>query len=144
MLKCYRYTRGVASPKGEVLRGRVPAVVRVAGGLIALEGAGLVAMAAGAIGRESGIAIQIYWLMALGMVVFLAGVAVFVGRKWGLLRVIAIVIQLPLLLAALGLLLGGGRIYGIVIGAVVCFIVGLLYAPSARQWLGAPHGRWPG
>ncbi|WP_433679341.1 hypothetical protein [Nocardia sp. CA-119907] len=134
----------MASPRGEVLRGRVPAVVRVAGGLIAVEGAGLVAMAAGSIGSESGIAIQIYWLMALGLVVFLAGVALIVGRKWGLLRVIAIVIQLPLLLAALGLLLAGDLIYGIVIGAVACSVVGLLYAPSAREWLGPPHGRWPG
>lgn len=127
----------MAGPDGEVVRGRVPAALRVAGGLVALEGAGLVAMAAVAVGHDPGIDIPIVWFALFGLVVFVAGAALFVGWKWGLWRAIAIIIQLPLLLAAFGLLFSlDDRVYGVAIGAVAGLVVGLLFVPSARRWLG--------
>lgn len=131
----------MAGPDGEVVRRRVPAALRVAGGVVALEGAGLVAMAAMAamaVGHDSGIDIPIVWFTLCGLVVFVAGAALFAGWKWGLWRAIAIIIQLPLLLAASGLLLSADdRVYGIAIGVVAGGVVGLLFVPSARRWLGA-------
>lgn len=114
----------------------MPVALRVAGGVVALEGAGLVAMAA-TVGNGSSIDIPIVWFAPLGLVVFVAGAALFAGRKWGLWQAIAIIIQLPLLLAAFGLLFSSDdRVYGVALGVVAGAVVGLLFVPSTRRWLG--------
>ncbi len=120
-----------------MVRGRVPTALRVAGGVVALEGAGLVAMGAIAVGHDSSIDIPIVWFALFGLVVFVAGAALFAGRKWGLWQAIAVIIQLPLLLAAFGLLFSSDdRVYGVALGVVAGAVVGLLFVPSVRRWLG--------
>lgn len=120
-----------------MVRRRVPAALRVAGGVVALEGAGLVAAAAIAVGHNSSIDIPIVWFALVGLVVFAAGAALFAGWKWGLWQAIAVIIQLPLLLAAFGLLFSSDdRVYGVALGVVAGAVVGLLFVPSVRRWLG--------
>ncbi|MFI9511041.1 hypothetical protein [Nocardia sp. NPDC052566] len=120
------------------IRGRVPVTLRVAGGLVAFEGAALVTLAAIQVGITSRIGFEVAWAALFGLAVFVAGAGLFAGQHWGLWRGVAIVVQLPLLLtAASGLFTDDTDWRQVaVVGGVSGAVVALLCTRSARRWLG--------
>ena len=65
-----------------------------------------------------------------------AGWALWTGRRWG--RGVAVFAQLLLLPVAWYMAVGSHQwLYGIAVAAVALITLGLLFSPSALQWLGA-------
>ncbi|MGX9790357.1 hypothetical protein [Mycobacterium sp. MMS18-G62] len=125
-----------------------PATVRQAAVLVALEGAaGLVAavvyVVSGLAGRDEpglnkfGTAA---WFAIISAGVLAAAWALWTGRRWG--RGIAVFAQLLLLPVSWYIAVGSHQwLYGIPVAAVALITVGLLFSPSALQWLGAQDSR---
>jgi hypothetical protein len=121
-----------------------PATVRQAAALVALEGvAGLVAAVVFVV-RGLGGADQstvsgfgnAAWFAIMGAGVFASAWALWTGRRWG--RGIAVFAQLLLLPVAWYMGVGSQRwLYAIPAGIVALATLGLLFSPSALQWLGA-------
>jgi len=120
-----------------------PATVRQAAALVALEGvAGIVAAVAFVV-RGLGGADQstvsgfgnAAWFAIIGGAILAAGWALWTGRRWG--RGVAVFAQLLLLPVAWYMGVGSHQwLYGIAVAAVALITLGLLFSPSALQWLG--------
>jgi hypothetical protein len=122
-----------------------PATVRQAAALVALEGAALVGVAVVLVVRHlAGVEDQPWlsgygtaaWFAIMGAGVLAAGWALWTGRRWG--RGIAVFAQLLLLPVAWYMGVGSHRwLYGVPVAVVALVTLGLLFSPSALQWLGA-------
>jgi peptidoglycan/LPS O-acetylase OafA/YrhL len=122
-----------------------PSTVRQAAVVVALEGAALVCVAVVLVMRHlTGVEDQPWlsgygtaaWFVIMGAAVLAAGWALWTGRRWG--RGIAVFAQLLLLPVAWYMGVGSQQwLYGIAVGIVALGTLGLLFSPSAVQWLGA-------
>jgi peptidoglycan/LPS O-acetylase OafA/YrhL len=80
------------------------------------------------------------WFAIIGAGVLLAAWALWTGRRWG--RGIGVFAQLLLLPVSWYIAVGSHQwLYGIPVAAVALITVGLLFSPSALQWLGAQDSR---
>lgn len=124
-----------------------PATFRVAGLLVALEGAvsltaAIVLLARAVTGEGSNTVANGYgtagWFGVLGVGVGGAGVALAMGKRWG--RAIATVVQLLLLPVVWSLLTGSHQLaYGIVLGAAALGVLILLFSPPSSRWMAAEY-----
>jgi hypothetical protein len=122
-----------------------PSTVRQAAVVVSLEGAVLVAVGVVLVVRHlAGVEDQPWlngygtaaWFAVMGVGVLAAGWALWTGRRWG--RGIAVFAQLLLLPVAWYMGVGSQRwLYGVPVGVVALITLGLLFSPSALQWLGA-------
>jgi len=121
-----------------------PATVRQAAVVVSLEGAALVGVAVVLVVRHlvgvedppwlSGYGTAA-WFAIMGAGVIAAGWALWTGRRWG--RGVAVFAQLLLLPVAWYMGVGSHQwLYGIAVAAVALITLGLLFSPSALQWLG--------
>ncbi|MEV3960443.1 hypothetical protein AB0M34_06005 [Nocardia sp. NPDC050193] len=127
--------------------GGVPGTVRGAGGLVTLEGAVAVTVAAVLIVRAllghredeiSGYGTAM-WFGILGGAVLASGIGLLFGQRWG--RAIAVITQLLLLPVVWSLLFGSGQpLYGTVLGVVALGALGLLFAPPTSRWAAQEYG----
>lgn len=120
----------------------VPAPIRWAGILVALEGSVAVGVAVvllvrSLLGHEQFVANGYgtsLWFLVLGGGVVAGGVALALGRRWA--RAIAVVAQLLLLPVVWSLLTDSHQpLWGSLLGVVVVAILVLLFSPPATQWL---------
>ena len=120
-----------------------PSTVRQAAGVVALEGSALVVVAVVLVVRHlagtddppflSGYGTAA-WFVVMGSAVLAAAWALWTGRRWG--RGIAVFAQLLLLPIAWYMAVDSGRwSYGIPVALVAVVTLGLLFSPSAVQWL---------
>ncbi|MFD4366333.1 hypothetical protein [Rhodococcus sp. NPDC058521] len=132
------------------VRNSTPVTVRWAGGLVALEGAVAVGVAAvlvirGLLGHDQSIASgygTAAWFAILGGGVLAAGIALFLGRRWG--RAIAIVAQLLLLPVAWALLTDSHQpVFGVLLALVVIGALGCLFSGPTSRWMEAQYGQDP-
>jgi peptidoglycan/LPS O-acetylase OafA/YrhL len=80
------------------------------------------------------------WFAIIGAGVLAAAWALWTGRRWG--RGIGVFAQLLLLPVSWYIAVGSHQwLYGIPVAAVALITVGLLFSPSALQWLGAQDSR---
>jgi len=118
-----------------------PRVVRIAGGIAALEGALALVAAVALVIREAGghheTGISGYgtagWFAIMGSGVAAAGWALWTGRRWG--RGIAVFTNLVLLGVAWYVFSSGQLGYAIVVAAVAIAVLALLFSPSGLHWL---------
>lgn len=76
------------------------------------------------------------WFAIIGAAVLAAAWALWTGRRWG--RGIAVFAQLLLLPVTWYIAVGSHQwLYGVPIAAVALIALGLLFSPSALQWLAA-------
>ncbi|MEV6278367.1 hypothetical protein [Nocardia sp. NPDC051832] len=128
-------------------RPPVPATVRGAGGLVALEGAiavttAIVLVVRGLLGHEQS-AVSGYgtaaWFGILGGAVLAAGIGLLTGRRWG--RAIAVITQILMLPVAWSLLTDSHQpVYGALLGVVAIATLGLLFAPASNRWMTEGYG----
>jgi hypothetical protein len=118
--------------------------VRQAAVLVALEGVAALVAAVVFVVRGLGGADQskvsgfgnAAWFAIIGAGVLAAGWALWTGRRWG--RGVAVFAQLLLLPVTWYIAVGSHQwVYGIPIAAIALITLGLLFSPSALQWLGA-------
>ncbi|WP_435591010.1 hypothetical protein [Nocardia sp. bgisy118] len=130
------------SGKAEVSADTVPATVRGAGGLVALEGAvavtvAIVLVVRGLLGHDQSQASgygTAAWFGILGGAVLAAGVGLLLGHRWG--RAIAVIAQILLLPVAWSLLTDSHQpVYGALLGVVVVAALILLFVPSSTRWM---------
>jgi hypothetical protein len=121
-----------------------PATVRQAAVLVALEGvAGVVAAVVYVVSgftRADEPGLNKFgtagWFAIIGAAVLAAAWALWTGRRWG--RGIAVFAQLLLLPVTWYIAVGSHQwLYGVPIAAVALITLGLLFSPSALQWLAA-------
>ncbi|WP_459547702.1 hypothetical protein [Nocardia sp. X0981] len=127
--------------------GGVPGTVRGAGGLVALEGAVAVTVAAVLVVRAllghredaiSGYGTAM-WFGILGGAVLASGIGLLLGQRWG--RAIAVITQLLLLPVVWSLLFGSGQpLLGTALGIVALGALGLLFAPATSRWAAHEYG----
>ncbi|MGV9820889.1 hypothetical protein [Nocardia xishanensis] len=138
------------SGKTEVSVDAVPATVRGAGGLVALEGAvavtvAIVLVVRGLLGHDQSQASgygTAAWFGILGGAVLAAGVGLLLGRRWG--RAIAVIAQILLLPVAWSLLTDSHQpVYGALLGVVVVAALILLFVPSSTRWMARDYGVAP-
>ncbi|BBX17894.1 hypothetical protein CRI77_16430 [Mycolicibacterium duvalii] len=118
--------------------------VRIAGGIVALQGFLGLVMAVVLVVREAAghheEAISGYgtaaWFVIMGSGVLAAGWALWTGRRWG--RGIAVFANLCLLGVAWYVFSSGRLSYAVVVAAVSIAVLGLLFSPSAVHWLTQP------
>ncbi|TQF66085.1 hypothetical protein FK531_19680 [Rhodococcus spelaei] len=124
-----------------------PTTVRAAGALVALEGAvalvvAVVLVIRGLLGHDQSAASgygTAGWLVILGGAVLAAGVALFVGKRWG--RAIAVVAQLLLLPFVWSLLTDSHQpALGIAFGVVVVPALVLLFSAPTSRWMAQEYG----
>ncbi|MBP2189455.1 hypothetical protein [Nocardia goodfellowii] len=125
----------------------VPATVRGAGGLVALEGGvavtvAIVLVVRGLLGHDQS-ATSGYgtaaWFGILGGAVLAAGVGLLTGHRWG--RAIAVIAQILLLPVAWSLLTDSHQpVYGTLLGIVAIAALGLLFAPASNRWMTEAYG----
>ncbi len=118
-----------------------PAPVRGAGVIVAVQGVAALVVAvvlvvraiAGADQRVvNGLGTAV-WFVLVGGVVFAAGRALVVGKRWG--RGLAVVTQLLLLPVAWYLAVGSHQpAFGIPVGVVAVTVLVLLFSPAALRW----------
>ncbi|MCP2290014.1 hypothetical protein ACFYT3_10380 [Nocardia amikacinitolerans] len=135
------------SGKAEVSADAVPATVRGAGGLVALEGAvavtvAIVLVVRGLLGHDQSQASgygTAAWFGILGGAVLAAGVGLLLGRRWG--RAIAVIAQVLLLPVVWSLLTDSHQpVYGGLLGVVVVAALVLLFVPSSTRWMAREYG----
>ncbi|MGE2836454.1 hypothetical protein [Mycobacterium sp. SMC-4] len=122
----------------------MPPAVRVAGGIVALQGFLGLVMAVVLIVREAGghheEAISGYgtagWFVIMGSGVLAAGWALLTGRRWG--RGIAVFANLCLLGVAWYVYSSGQLSYALLVGGASIAVLGLLFTPSSLHWLTQP------
>jgi peptidoglycan/LPS O-acetylase OafA/YrhL len=121
-----------------------PATVRQAAALVALEGlAGLVAATVYVVSGLAGAEVPglnffgtAAWFAIIGGGVLAAAWALWTGRRWG--RGVAVFAQLLLLPVSWYIAVGSHQwFYGIPVALVALLTLGLLFSPSAVQWVGA-------
>ena len=135
------YAGAVMLPRKRVVPRPVPAAVRGAGVIVALQGSAALVVAvvlvvrgiAGADQRVvNGLGTAV-WFVLVGGVVLVAGRALMVGKRWG--RGLAVVTQLLLLPVAWYLAVGSHRpAFGIPAGLVALTVLTLLFTPAAVAW----------
>lgn len=137
------------SGKDEVSAG-VPATVRGAGGLVALEGAvavvvAIVLIVRGLLGHDQSAASgygTAAWFGILGGAVLAAGIGLFLGHRWG--RAIAVIAQVLLLPVTWSLLTDSHQpVLGALLGLVVAGALVLLFAPASNRWMAEVYGIEP-
>ncbi|WP_327093404.1 hypothetical protein OIE68_24305 [Nocardia vinacea] len=137
------------SGKDEVSAG-VPATVRGAGGLVALEGAvavvvAIVLIVRGLLGHDQSAASgygTAAWFGILGGAVLAAGIGLFLGHRWG--RAIAVIAQVLLLPVTWSLLTDSHQpVLGALLGLVVAGALVLLFAPASNRWMAEVYGIQP-
>ncbi|MTE12718.1 hypothetical protein [Nocardia aurantiaca] len=124
----------------------VPVTVRVAGALVALEGAlGLVAMVVLIIVGVNGSAqspknsyLTAGYAAILGGAVFAAGIGLLRGKRWG--RAIATLTQLLLLGVAYYMFTSDRPEFGAPLGLLALGALGGLFAPASNRWMAAGYG----
>ncbi len=126
-----------------------PSTVRQAAVVVSVEGAALVGVAVLLVVRHlAGAQDQPWlsgygtaaWFAIMGTAVLAAGWALWTGRRWG--RGIAVFAQLLLLPVAWYMGVGSQRwLYAVPIGLVALVTIGLLFSPSALQWLAQDPAR---
>jgi hypothetical protein len=126
----------------------VPTTVRVAGGLVMLEGAVAVIIAITLIVRallghdQSGASGYgtAAWFILLGGAVLAAGLALLVGKRWG--RAIAVVAQVLLLPVVWSLLTDSDQpVPGGLLGVVVVASLVLLFSTPTSAWMADQYDR---
>ncbi len=118
-----------------------PRPVRIAGALVALEGALLIVTAVVLVVREAAghheVAISGYgtagWFVIMGSGVAAAGWALWTGRRWG--RGIAVFANLVLLGVAWYVYSSGQLPYAVAVAAVAVGVLASLFSPSGLQWM---------
>jgi hypothetical protein len=118
-----------------------PPVVRYAGFVVALQGLAALAMAAVLLVRAVGGADQrivsgygtAIWFALIGTGVLVGGWALITGRRWG--RGIAVPTNLLLLPVAWYVITSHHVLYGSLVGLVALGTLGMLFNPSAVQWM---------
>ncbi|WP_063041136.1 hypothetical protein [Nocardia pseudovaccinii] len=137
------------SGKDEVSAG-VPATVRGAGGLVALEGAvavvvAIVLIVRGLLGHDQSAASgygTAAWFGILGGAVLAAGTGLFLGHRWG--RAIAVIAQVLLLPVTWSLLTDSHQpVLGALLGLVVVGALVFLFAPASNRWMAEVYGIEP-
>jgi peptidoglycan/LPS O-acetylase OafA/YrhL len=127
---------------------RAPSVVRVAGVIVALQGAAALVMAivlvvrgiAGADQRVVNGLGTAAWFVVVGGVLLAAGRALLLGKRWG--RGVGVFTQLLLLPVAWYLGVGSHRpAFGVPLGAVALAVLVLLFSPAAVRWAAGDQGR---
>ncbi|MBL1076281.1 hypothetical protein JK358_17930 [Nocardia sp. 2] len=125
--------------------GGVPGTVRAAGVLVALEGAigvtvAIVLIVRGLTGADQHV-VNGYgtaaWLVILAGAVLAAGVALYLGKRWG--RAIAVLANLLLLPPAWYMFTSHQPVFGIPLGIAAVVALGLLFAPASSQWMAAGY-----
>ncbi|MGW5112345.1 hypothetical protein [Nocardia sp. NPDC004123] len=124
----------------------VPGTVRVAGALVALEGAlGLVAMVVLIIVGVNGSAqspknsyLTAGYAAILGGAVLAAGIGLMRGKRWG--RAIATLTQLLLLGVAYYMFTSDRPEFGAPLGLLALGALGALFAPASNRWMAAGYG----
>lgn len=120
----------------------LPTAVRVAGGLVTLEGAvGLVVavtLVVRALAGHDQHAANGYgtaaWFTIIGGAVLAAGIALFTGRRWG--RGIGVLANILLLPVAWSLLTDSHRpVPGALVAVLAVCTLGLLFSPPANRWI---------
>ncbi|MEU0500049.1 hypothetical protein ACWEO2_41830 [Nocardia sp. NPDC004278] len=120
----------------------VPATVRGAGGLVALEGAvavivAIVLIVRGLLGHDQSAASgygTAAWFGILGGAVLAAGIGLVFGHRWG--RAIAVIAQVLLLPVTWSLLTDSHQpVFGALLGVVVIGALVLLFAPASNRWM---------
>ncbi|MET8779677.1 hypothetical protein AB0H49_30300 [Nocardia sp. NPDC050713] len=138
------------SGKAEVSADAVPATVRGAGGLVALEGAvavtvAIVLVVRGLLGHDQSQASgygTAAWFGILGGAVLAAGIGLLLGHRWG--RAIAVIAQVLLLPVVWSLLTDSHQpVYGGLLGVVVVAALILLFVPSSTRWMAREYGAEP-
>ncbi|WP_276080677.1 hypothetical protein [Mycobacterium parmense] len=119
----------------------VPAVVRAAGVIVAVQGLAALAMAVvlvvrGAAGADqrvvNGLGTAV-WFVLVGAVVLAAGRALTFGKRWG--RGLAVVTELLLLPVAWYLAVSSHRAaFGLPLGVLALTVLVLLFSPAAVRW----------
>ncbi|WP_433562731.1 hypothetical protein ACQP1O_35585 [Nocardia sp. CA-151230] len=135
---------GENKPAGE--SDVVPATVRVAGALVALEGAlGLVAMVVLIIVGVNGSAqspknsyLTAGYAAILGSAVLAAGIGLMRGKRWG--RAIATLTQLLLLGVAYYMFTSDRPEFGAPLGLLALGALVALFAPASNRWMAAGYG----
>ncbi|MBB2991364.1 peptidoglycan/LPS O-acetylase OafA/YrhL [Mycolicibacterium iranicum] len=118
-----------------------PRVVRIAGGIAALEGVLGIGMAVVLVVREAAghheIAISGYgtaaWFAIMGSGVAAAGWALTTGRRWG--RGIAVFANLILLGVAWYVFSSGRLGYAALVAAAAIGVLALLFSPAGLRWM---------
>ncbi|GAB0102335.1 hypothetical protein JMUB6875_13020 [Nocardia sp. JMUB6875] len=124
----------------------VPTTVRVAGALVALEGAlGLVAMVVLIIVGLNGSAqnaknsyLTAGYAAILGGAVLAAGIGLMRGKRWG--RAIATLTQLLLLGVAYYMFTSDRPEFGAPLVLLALGALGALFAPASNKWMAAGYG----
>ncbi len=120
----------------------VPATVRGAGLIVAVQGAAALVLAAVLLLRGLGGADQrvvngygtAVWFVLVGGAVLAAGCALVVGRRWG--RGLAVFAQLLLLPVSWYLAVGSHRpLAGVPVGIMALSALILLFSPAAVRWV---------
>lgn len=118
-----------------------PPAVRYAGFLTAAEGVAALVMAVVLVVRAVGGADQhivsgygtAIWFVLIGGGVLAGGWALIAGRRWG--RGIAVLTNLLLLPVAWYVVTSHHIVYGVLVGLLAVVTLGLLFSPSAVEWL---------
>ncbi|MDF0528922.1 hypothetical protein P0W64_08240 [Tsukamurella sp. 8F] len=125
-----------------------PRTARIAGGLIAVEGAaglvvGVVELIRGlTAGAESprgayGLA---FWLIPMGAAVLAGGWALWTGRRWG--RTLGVLANLLLLPVGYSMAFPSGRpLLGLPVLVLAVAVLVLLFSPGTVGWLDRGYGR---
>ena len=124
-----------------------PASVRVAGLIVAVQGAAGLVVAAilamrGLAGADqhvvNGFGTAI-WFLLVGGAVLAAGSALIAGKRWG--RGLAVFTQLLLLPVAWYLAVGSHRpVFGIPLAVMAAGVLALLFSPAAVRWAAGQRG----
>ncbi|MFF2556268.1 hypothetical protein ACFVUS_35020 [Nocardia sp. NPDC058058] len=123
----------------------VPGTVRVAGALVALEGAAgvivaIVLILRAATGSDQHV-VNGYgtaaWLVILAGAVLAAGLGLFRGKRWG--RAIAVIANLLLLPPAWYMITSHQVPLGILFGVIALGALGALFAPASSRWMAAGY-----
>ncbi len=118
-----------------------PPAVRYAGFLTAAEGVAALLMAAVLLVRAMSGADQhivsgygtAVWFVLIGGGVLAGGWALITGRRWG--RGIAVLANLLLLPVAWYVVTSHHVVYGVLVGLLALVTLGMLFSPSAVEWL---------
>ncbi|WP_405485420.1 hypothetical protein [Nocardia sp. NBC_00511] len=124
----------------------VPRTVRVAGWLVAFEGAlGLVAAIVLVIVGVDGAAqspknsyLTAAYAAIVGGAVLAAGISLVRGKRWG--RAIAVLTQLLLLGVAYFMVTSDRPDLAVPLGLVAVVTLGALFAPASNRWMAAGYG----
>ncbi|QLY29291.1 hypothetical protein H0264_29015 [Nocardia huaxiensis] len=111
--------------------GEIPVVVRVAGVLVAIEGA-VATVAAGVAAALQSISFGMV-AAALAILVLVAGIEVYRGRWWP--RTIVVISQILLAWLAWMFATGGDPWVGIPVGVVAVGVLALLFSPPSNRWM---------